>query len=78
MKNYFCESCDLVFESQIIEKNEYFDPIYGPCWNYTAACPQCGSKSFEKVEKKNVRKDNTASPAYPQNFCSQNSCCGCG
>ena len=55
MHKFICTNCELVFESQNLEKNEYIDPIFGPCWNYTAVCPECGSVSNEKTEKKNSR-----------------------
>lgn len=78
MNKYFCKSCDLVFESQNPVRNEYLDPIFGPCWNYTAACPECGDICSEKTEKKNAKKKSTgAVPAYPQNFCGTGGCCGC-
>jgi hypothetical protein len=73
--SFYCKKCDLVFENQSPEKNEYTDPVFGNCWNYFAGCPECGEMCSEKQEMKNSRKSGAAVPSYPQNFCGQGGCC---
>jgi len=71
-----CSDCDLLFEAERI-KEEYIDPIYGPCSRNVADCPQCGKSAREYVKPKQVRK--SSEPVMAPS-CGPGGCCGpsCG
>jgi hypothetical protein len=52
MNRFYCEKCNLTFESEKRLKKEYKDYILGNCWKYIDYCPKCQQECSEKVEPK--------------------------
>ena len=45
---FYCDNCNLEFETDKPSKKEYKDYLLGPCWKYISNCPSCGQESDEK------------------------------
>ncbi|MFH0895802.1 MAG: hypothetical protein V2A54_15310 [Bacteroidota bacterium] len=65
---FFCSSCNLKFETEG-NKVEYRDPIYGPCFKYTAECPHCKEQVGEFREKKVAKNTPVSSCQSCQHDC---------
>lgn len=68
MKGKFkCDFCNVIFEAEGI-KEEWIDPIYGPCFKYVATCLKC------KKEVTEYRPPKEQGAAHHE---SHGSACGC-
>lgn len=59
-----CKNCNLDFEVQALQKKEYTDPVFGPCAQYAACCPQCNSECSEKPLRMAPRKEKASKPLF--------------
>ena len=48
---FFCKECNNIFEGEA-KKQEYTDPVYGPCTKYYSYCPECNSECSEYYKPK--------------------------
>ncbi len=60
MKEFYCEKCELSFESELSLKMEYYDYTFGNCWKYIAYCPNCGQECSERSKPKAAKKSKAA------------------
>jgi hypothetical protein len=61
-----CNDCDLTFEAKG-KKEEWKDPVFGFCWRYVSACPECNEDVGEYR------------PPKPQkDCCKEGNCSSCG
>lgn len=63
MKGLFeCRSCTKLFEAEGT-KDEWIDPVVGPCFKYVAGCPDCKSICAEfRKPKQGKEKHMHAGP----------------
>ena len=67
IRKFVCEECNLIIDAKGI-KQEYTNPIYGPCERYIETCPSCQQEIREYKEPKQSA-DANSSPC--------GGCCGC-
>jgi uncharacterized membrane protein YgcG len=46
MRKFRCRKCRKTFETEG-KRRDWMDATYGPCFQYTAACPSCGGECAE-------------------------------
>ena len=73
MKTFICKTCNNKFEAEG-SKEEWVDPIYGPCTKFTAPCP-CNGSACEEYRPSKTSKDYSYAPSAPS--CGSGGCC-CG
>lgn len=73
MRLFYCKTCDQKFEAEG-NKQEWIDPIYGPCSKFTAPCPVNGEICEEFRPVKTSKGEGGASSAPS---CGMGGCC-CG
>ena len=72
--DFVCTDCRKQFNAEGI-KNEYRDPVYGPCIIYTTVCPFCGGEGREySPNSSGDDNDNGMGSSCPSGGC----CPGCG
>lgn len=75
---FFCKTCKTIFDSEKI-KQESVHPIYGACWKYIAACPQCNETCDEYKVRVSLKSSDAGDCCMErQGGGHQHSgCCGC-
>lgn len=71
MMKFYCDTCRNIFENEG-NKIEYHSVTYGPCFKYTAICPDCGS---ECNEFRPAAKKQTSSSEFSNCSSGHCSCC---
>ena len=77
MDKFYCEKCEMTFESEGI-KEEYSNHIYGPCWKLVVLCPDCETKCNEYRQTNSGKKQSFDFDNYVNNLGNQGGRCNPG